>query len=858
MTRLLEYIRHYLQGTRRVLRCCYYIGLLSLGAGSWALTGGTATESSPLDSLIPMVTPMYLEKAANPLEFSQGKGFQNFGVNTQFNSNSDLGALSLRGSVIYSRALGPSRIINNTDPIPISRFGEQLGYGDTRSLGLPQIMRFGNGAGSGATDSVISQRLNYQRNGLSLSGDYSQVGKSFQGINELKQSMAAGDPQGAGQLELGMTKSNFSASYTGVDGLEVSLATKRLVNEQQGHKEYGVSRTEQENKLVYNFGDRRSFTYRLYSKDESWDPSLVKKDGAGLQQQQLGLQYGLGAKSLLSLGQTTTSQTAGTAQTDIRESRLGLAWHEWEKLSFDGGYATKQTAQTDESNHVLNLAIATTLVPNVQINGKLVQNETARPGAAVIKNNTADLNLVAQLSPSLKVSSLYQDLDTVEKGEVTTHDQQLAWTINPRWSLASRLLNTDSSKTGSLDRLEHRLTGQLGTKDRAEQVSLFTRTDTLPGDTRQTRHEINYTRALGTKAAPVSLRVQVGQYDFTQQDVTKDGDLLTVQLLTLRPLPNTTMSVGYYDGPVLGSSYLAYRSWGQKPSGNLETWDTAGFTPYREAGTEVTYALTGKTKLVVKQLFGERDDTGRVDTREYGIEQQLGPVKLLAGRRNTTQPGNAPDLRENWWQLQWTDGKALPAWAVNSTRQVVFSDSPTWGLAQPAAWVTAPVAGLTLERRDEKAIANGADVYTARFSKMLGRSLFLQSSYERNPRKTDKPNEVDLAERELVHLGYAVRPNLQAYARYLRENRLDVQPDLLTRSVGVVGTLSKHEKLHLQVDLLSKTTNGKGQAGTGYMVGYQRTLNPENTLSLKYRYLPEAFTTPDNRVRLEASLQRAF
>ncbi|MHB0939449.1 MAG: hypothetical protein ACYDCO_10380 [Armatimonadota bacterium] len=811
-----------------------------------------------MTSLIPMITPMYLEKTANPLEFSQGKGFQTYGVNTQFDSNSGLGALSLRGGLFYSRALGPRQIINNTDPLPDNRFGQQTEYGNMRSFGVPQGMLFGNGMGRGATDNVTYQRMSYQANGLNLGFNYGQVGKNFQGINELKQSMAPGDPQGAGLLDLGMTRSNFSASYTGVKGLEVSHTTNNLVNEQQGNKEYGLKRTEQENKLVYNFGDRRSFTYRLYSKDESWDPSLVKKDGSGLQQQQFGVQYGLGAKSLFSLNQTTTSQTAGTKETDIRESSLGFSWKEWEQFSFDGGYATKQTAQTDESNRILNLAIATTLVPNVQINGKLVQNETTRPGAAVVKNNTADLNLVAQLSPSLKISSLYQDLDTVEKGQVTTQDQQVAWTINPRWSLASRLLNTDSSKTGSLDRLEHRLTGQLGTKDRAEQVNLFTRTDTLSGDTQQTRREVNYTRALGTKEAPVSLRVQLGQYDFTQKDVSKDGNLLTVQLLTLRPLPRTTVSLGYYDGPMLGASYLAYRGWGQKPSGNLETWNTAGFTPYRETGAEMTYALTGSTKVVVKQLFGEREDTGRVDTQEYGIEQQLGPVKLLAGRRNTAQPGDAPKLEENWWQLQWTDGKALPAWAVNSTRQVVFSDSAKWGLAQPAAWVTAPAAGLTLERRDEKTVGNGADVYTARYSRMVGSRLFLQSSYERDPRKADKPNEVDHMERELVHVGYAVRPELLAYARYLRENRLDVQPDLLTRSVGVVGTLSKNEKLHVQVDLLTRTTKDKEEAGAGYMVGYERTLSPENTLSLKYRYLPEEFTTPENQVRLEASLQRAF
>jgi len=830
--------------------------LLALAGSGWALDSGTSAEDSLQLPLAPMVTPMYLEKTVNPLSLSQDTGWQLGGLNTQFDTKGNDGALSLRGGLFYSRQLGPRQVLDS-NAVPNNQFGQQENGFGARTLGLPQGLLF-NGTGGSAMDQVTYQRMSYQGHGLSLNGSYAQVGKNFQGLNELVQQMAPGDAQGASLLTQGMTRSNLNATYTGVRGLELTHNVNNLVNEQQGNKEYGLSRTEQEDKLVYNFGDRRSFTYRQYSKDDRWDPALAQKPGAALRQEQFGLRYGLAPKSEFSLNQSTTSTTAGAMETDTRQHSLALSWNEWQNFSFSGNYANTVTGRTNAANRALNLAVSTSLLPHVKITGNLVQNETTQPGVAEVKNNQANLNVVAQLAPTLQLSSQYSNVVAPDKGEVTTRDQQLTWAFLPRWSFTTHLLNTDNSLAGNADRVEYNLTGKLGSRAQDGQVTLSTRTDMLPNDIQQRRREVSYQRAIGSGETPTALRVQVGQYDLTQSDLSKDGNLLTVQLLTLHPLPRATMSLGYYDGPTLGANYLAYRSWGQKPSGNMGIWDPSNFVQYRETGSQLTYALTDSTNLVIKQLFGEREDTGRVDTSEYGVEQQLGPVHLLLGRRATAQTGNAADLTENWWQANWGLAKPLPAWAANSLRQTVFSDSAAWGLAQAPAWATAPAAGLTVERHREQAIANRADVYTARFARMLGPRLFLQSSYERNPRKSDKPNEIDLVERELFHLGYAVRPNLLAYVRYLRENRLDVQPDLLTRSVGIVGTLSKNEKLHLQVDLLTRTNNGEDQWGTGYMAGYERTVSADNAFSLKYRYLPEAFSTPGNAIRVEASLQHAF
>jgi len=857
MMPLCKKIQHNPRNAPGALRLCCYIVLLAIAANGWALEGEVKSEASLLTPLVPSITPMYLEKTANPMEFNQGNGWQAGGIGSQYDTSIDNGTLSFRGGMFFSRRTGPSQVLDPTMPLPDNRFGQQWSGADTRAIGVPGGMLFG-GMGGNALDQVTFQRMSYQGHGLSLSGSYSQVDNNFQGMDDLVQQLASSDPQSAGLLARGMTRTNINASYTGIDGVELTHTTNALVNEQSGHKEYGLSRSEQEDRLVYNFGDRRSFTYRLYSKDEEWDPAIAKKDGNELRQEQFSLRYGLAPKSEFSLNQTTTSTTAGANQTDVRNDSLALSWNEWNNFSFSGNYGKTVTEQTDMVNQVLNLAMSTSVLRNVQISGNLAQNETTQPNANKVKNNQANLNVVAQLTPTLQIRSLYNDIDAPDKGKVTTRDQQLIWSILPRWTLSTHLLNIDNSKVGDSDRLEYSLTGEIGTEARSQQVRLSSRTDSLPNDTQQNRYEVSYQRDLGSKEMPVALRVQVGQYNLNQPDTRKDGNLLTVQLLTLRPLPRATMSLGYYNGPTLGANYLAYRGWGQKPSGNMEVWNPTNFVQYSETGSELTYALTGSTKLVLKQLFGEREDIGRIDTTEYGVEQQIGPVKLLIGQRNTEQPGDAPDLQEDWWQANWALAKPLPEWAVNSTRQLAFTDAASWGLAQTPGWVTAPAAGLTLERRSEKAIGNSADVYSARFARMFGSRLFLQSSYERNPRKPDKPNEIDLVERELVHLGFAARPNLLAYVRYLRENRLDAQSDLLTRSIGIVGTLSKYEKLHLQVDLLSRNSGGKEQSGTGYMAGYERRMSDEDTFSLKYRYLLEAFSAPENRVRLEASLQHAF
>lgn len=853
---LISNIRQSLQHSRRMLQLYCYISLLACTVCSWALDSGdnTSAEWTPI---VPLITPTYLEKAVNPLALNQDTGWQLGGFNTQFDSKTAGSTLSLRGGLFYSRLLGPRSIIDPNEPLPDNRFGQQVDdNGNARKLGVPQGFLFGNGSRNQTTDQIIYQQLNYSAHGLSLKGSYADVGKDFQGLGDLVKQMAPGDPTGVKMLTQGVSRTNFNIAYTGVRGLNFSNVMSREETNIAGDN-YGRNATTQSTGLTYSLNSRQKLEFNQNHVIQSWDPRIVTKATNDINTTSWRFSQQLGAKdSQFSFGQTDTATLLGSTRTDVSQQQYGFSWNGWQNLHFNSSYLTKSTDQTHQLVKTLNMDLAATLLKNVQFTGKLVDGETTQPNAQPVPNDTLDLHLAAKLSPSLQFNSMYQAVNTPDKGQVTTQDQLLSWLISPKWKLTTHLLNTDNAATGQSNRIDYQLTGQIAA---TQQVSLFLRSDDLPNDVQQTRREIGYSQAFGPKKTPVALQMQFGQYGVSQpQQAQRDGNLLTMQLLSLHPLAHTTMSFGYYSGPTLGANYLTYRSWGLKPTANPDVWGAGDFVPYQEMGTEFTYALTGSTKLVMKQLIAERADTGSADMAEYGIEQQLGPARLMFGQRVTAQGTDKPSLQEQWWQMNLLAKKPLAAWAAGTIRQTVFADSTTWGLAQAPAWVTAPVAGFTLERQN--VIVNGMldNAWTGRYATMLGRRLFLQASYDQNPRKTDKPAEFDVLDRTCLHLAYQLQPSVITYLRFANERRFDLQPSIGTNSLGLIGTFSHNQKLHLQADLLERGTTSGKDYGLGYMVGYERTVNPQDTMMLKYRCLPIEFSTPDTNVHLEGTYQHAF
>jgi hypothetical protein len=204
-----------------------------------------------------------------------------------------------------------------------------------------------------------------------------------------------------------------------------------------------------------------------------------------------------------------------------------------------------------------------------------------------------------------------------------------------------------------------------------------------------------------------------------------------------------------------------------------------------------------------------------------------------------------------------TCGKALPAWATNTLHANIFSDSASWVAYKQPDWVTPPTtAGLTLEKRmgqDET-----GKQYTAQLAGMLSRHLYGQARSEMNPLLPTDPTHYDTVTRNLLHLGYTLKPNVQLYGRYVDEERLDTPSLLNTYSLGITGQLSSVERLQCHFDVMVSALNAQCLTGNAYQVEYERILSTSNAVSLKLRAAPTAFANTTGALHMEASVRHTF
>ncbi len=837
------------------------IALTMLPCRVRALQGEAPADAAPATPFTPtVVSPTYFEKATDPHSLKQEDGWQVGGINTHFEKQDGGEALNLRGGLFFSRRLAARGILDTDTSFSVNRFGANT-LGGTQTAFLPALL-FGNAGGdTGTADRIIDQEMHYQAHGLNLTGSYTDVDKDFQGLDVLKRQMALTDPTSAGRLVLGRSQQSYHVDYTGVRGLTLSSESTTMRYDNAADKARdGLTNTRQTNAIAFALAPRQQLQFTQTTTTDDWDQAKAKKAGTETRSEALRLTSGVAQKSTLSLGQTLTETTTGTRQTDVRQRDMTLQWNEWRGFALQGTYTNRLIAQSKEQTDTLGLTVTTALLPNMQLTGKLMQSTTSKPAGAVgAHTDQLDMTLVTNVCSGLQVTSQFQDIDASNKNVTRLQDQQIAWTLSPRWKLTSRLLNSENAKTGANDRTEFLLSGQVGSKARPAQIRLLTRDEELPGAAQQQRRELSYTHALDDTKAPTTLQAQVGDYALAPHVGTLQQDMLcTLQLLAAHPTPRTTLSLGVYDGPVLGSRYLAYRAWGQRPQGNLEVWSAKEFVHYREQGGELVQALTETTKLVVKEQRGRREDTGRLETREYGVEQRLGMLTLLGGRRYTTTTSTATTLEESWWRLALTEKQPLPEWAVKSTRDAVFEDTAQWGLTVLPVWVPTPAHGLTIDRRLSQVAGRPTDEYAVQYADMLGHSCFVQGLFEQDPRKAGNPSEIDRVERSMVHIGYAVRPAVQVFARYLSEDRQDTVNTQCVRTIGVVGRLSSRVRLQLQLDAMRRQTVTGKAAGNAYLLAYERTLSADDSVVLKCRVNPSALYKPEDRTRLEASFRRVF
>ncbi|MHB9132528.1 MAG: hypothetical protein ACYDBB_15775 [Armatimonadota bacterium] len=849
------------------VRTLWCVLLLAGGIGAYAVQGASTSipDIEPTTLFGQFLTPLYLEKTVNPFAAKQDTGWQVSGFNTNFASNSlGGGALKLTGGLYYSQRIDAQATLKaNTSSM--ARFGADTSAETSlRSLGIGRMFGSRNDSTQGVADQITLQAVEYQAGGLRLAGKYADVGKDFQGLDVLAKQMSQSDPTGAKLLRLGVRHTEYSLGYTGIKGLNIASSQVSDENTLAGQAENGLTRSTQTNSLGVALGAKHSLNYTVTNLVESWDSTVAKKDTREVQTQAFKLAGALGKKSQFSLGETVTSTTLGLTQTDVKQQSLSLNWADWQRLGFSGSYVSSLTEQTGVQNDILKLNLNSTLSAKMKLTGTLEDNGTWDPNTRTMTaKDFLNLKLETALTPRLSlVNQQTTDSRNPNVGETDTLSHKLSWQVSPKWRLNAELVDSENSKVGESDKVEMGITGQFGNTKAPQQIGLLNRHEELPNQVVQERQEVTYTIPLGAKQA--KLQANAGMYALTTANDGKAEEMLAVQMLSWHPGKRTTVSLGYFEGPRLGTSFMAYRNdWGLRYGGNLGVWSPADFTHYQEWGGQVEQKLTDRTTVLIRHFQGDIEDTGAQSTREFGVKHQFGAASIMAGRRYTEQPGKSAQTvqEESWWKLTLPFAGALPAWAINSTRMTVFDDGTIWGINRLPEWLAKqdkPVNGLTISRSNVLFAGKPVDDYHLRMARMVGSRFFMQASYERNPRKLTNLNEIDQVHRGMLHLAYAPKDGLQFFCRFINEARQDTADTLLTRSFGFIGRFSATQRLQIQADALTRTGKAISTSGIAFMGEYERTLNPDDSLLLKCRVTPITFAAPGERVQLEGSYRHTF
>jgi hypothetical protein len=670
-------------------------------------------------------------------------------------------------------------------------------------------------------DSLMDFKVAYKNSGLTMSAEINETGQKFLGFSDTVKKLKAFDPNSANMLAVGTKKTDFNMSYNGIKGLSMSSNLNTVTVDQTGNASNGMTRTINNNNIGMQLGSNMKVDYNISNLVEKWDPSIAKKDIREVQSQLLKLSGKMGSKSSFSLSQGSTNTDQGKIETDVTEYGYTMNWNEWDKLSLSGNYLTRFTEQSNEDIAMLNLDMKATISPNMKLIGKLTNSSTERDGVnGSIDNNFNQLRLETKVLPTLQMTNEYVTKYTPDNANVKSINHQTVWKISPTWTSTLLAGSNDNSLTG----LEERL-------------------------------ECGFKGTIGPVKSPATLLLQTGQYTFDTRKLDYDRDMMSVQILSYRPLTSTSLAFGYYDGPILTANSLVYRSWGTKPVAITGVWRDVDFMRYREYGGELTQTLNTKTKLVGKHFRNETDSKGEQYTSELGVERQIGKGSVQLGYNATALPNNTEN-HGTVWRVYLPFTKPLPAWAKSTLRGTVFQDGSTWGFGQLPTWVTTPESGMTVSQRISQVNKTESQNQSVTLGSMASDDVYLQTGYERNPNPIATMSDQDA--RLFFHSAYALSPDVQVFARYTQEPLLDKPAVLMTRSFGLMGRISPVIRLQLQMNWLSQNTATDSQEGQAYLLQFERNINADNSLTLKYRYLPEKFRGKLNTQQAELGYRLTF
>ncbi len=239
---------------------------------------------------------------------------------------------------------------------------------------------------------ALQQKLDYSSGGLGLRGSYTNVDQDFRapggGVNVI------GDrsPMDALAAMRGMTDLQFQAQYHPSGAFMLDTSRQRLVNEQPGHSQVGMTVSEIAHALALQLGGGRQLKANFSSRDEEWrghgaintekiaaqlNPSSrlalnYSYDWSDIQRE--GNQYK--GRDLTDVKQGLAYQLTGRTRLDVNLNQVREAWDRGGTTS-----VTEKNIRDYALHHAFGAATKADLVRNfasVTTNGATVDTDTTQ------------------------------------------------------------------------------------------------------------------------------------------------------------------------------------------------------------------------------------------------------------------------------------------------------------------------------------------------------------------------------------------------------------------------------------------------------------------------------------------------
>jgi hypothetical protein len=729
---------------------------------------------------------------------------------------------SVDGGLYFSRSLIP------VDPLSVKRSfapgqaGAQ-GLDALAAAGQQQVMRSGQ---------ALWQQLAYKQKKWSLTGSYAGVSPDFEGLADVVAKRA--DAARLASM-LGMRQTNLDFTLQPASSMSLTSHYESMENNQQGHKEQGLTKGLQKHVLDWGLGARTKMSLSEEITSQEWN----RPDRRSSEEKRIttfNLTQTLGNGLLATVTRQLRDTTASGTRSSLDATQAHIEYKPGARLSLAADWGDKKPDAGDRER-TSGMSLSSLLGKGksaMALTGQWQQKDAGEGNPQ--RDQTVRLGLKMDKNPLLQLALGYEGLRQ-QGPKAQKDDRKIDATITSQIGRLGKVVAymMDETDAGKQIKREHKVRFELAPLSRLSFVGGREQADVSEGQaSAQT-----FGQMLWKIAKPLQPwakeSVQTGILGATDRHGLRNSvgwarvpdSGLEMRFIARTSAPTearSTQVIGLQT--MLGPSAYMKLSLQDTPMEMKDKQETQ--VPVKRDLVEMGLRVTKRMTLLARGLR-ERDLTNNKET-----QTQLLALRAQAGRQLSVAAGyqqvdGEQQAALSYAGLNWKM-RPLRPWAQTAAAATLFSDADKYGWRKLPDWANAE-GGLSLQVLSRGSQSGpGMLTYFGSFQTMMSPRMYLRLAAQQNP--FDDKAKMSAVRRGLCEFGLSAWRKWTIIGRALREE--DLQSGLVTKShmLGLRSALSSRERLETVISV-------DGQSGPGAVdrrsagLLYSRELAADHMLSLK-------------------------